>query len=304
MKLDILDFLTRLIVRPYAPKIPPSKMVAIVVPLSNRAELLPEEAVSMHHLLHFLGSYDKYLIAPPGLSAERKGFKTLHFPGKFFGSAAAHNRLLLWPGFYRTFCDYEYILIYHLDSLVLSDEITPWCRAGLDYIGAPWVVCPDTPWVKEASVGNGGFTLMKVESILKVLHNRHRQEPATYWLDMLLRNNSVFRPLFWLLRLLQSIFPNSRIINRPLEDLRKSEQPGIHGCNNDFFWSFHAAQYLPEFNIASVEEGLRFAFEAAPRLCLEMNHGRMPFGCHAWAKFDPDFWEPHLLTSDQLVAAP
>jgi hypothetical protein len=298
MKFDMLRFLTHLVVRPYKAKRPPSKTVAIVVPMSARAELLPEEEVSIRHLRHFLGGYDKYLVTPPGIFTPREGFKMLRFHRKFFGSAAAHNRLLMWPGFYRTFLDYEYILIYHLDSLVLSDEITPWCRVGLDYIGAPWLPCPDTPWVKEVQVGNGGFTLMKVESVLKVLHNRYRKEPATYWSDILTRNRTRLRLLFRLLEWLAPRFPRSRIINRPLEDWRITEKPEIHGRNNDFFWSFDAARYLPEFKVGAVEEGLRFAFEAAPRMCFELNQHKLPFGCHAWAKFDPDFWAPHLLTAD------
>jgi hypothetical protein len=44
---------------------------------------------------------------------------------------------------------------------------------------------------------------------------------------------------------------------------------------------------------------LRFAFEAAPRQCLEMNQGRLPFGCHAWGRYDREFWTPHLLASEQ-----
>jgi hypothetical protein len=269
-----------------------------VVPLSNRAELLDEEEVSMRHLLHFLGGYDKYLVAPPGISTQRRGFKVLNFHRKFFGSAAAHNRLLIWPGFYRTFQDYEYILIYHLDSLVFSDEIAPWCRLGLDYIGAPWLPCPEMPWVKEAHVGNGGFTLMKVESVLKVLYNRYRQEPPTYWADLLIRNKSQLAAFFRFLEWLQPFFPQSRIVNRPLEDLCISENPGFYGRNNDFFWSFEAEKYLPEFKVATVEQGFHFAFEAAPRTCIELNGGQMPFGCHAWTKYDRSFWEPHLLTSE------
>lgn len=292
----MLGLLTRLLMRPYQMKKPPSKTVAIVIPLSDRTELLPEEEVSMRHLIHFLGGYDKYLVAPPGLGVSRAGFELLQFHRKFFGSAAAHNRLLMWPGFYRAFEDYRYILIYHLDSLVLSDEIMNWCHAGSDYIGAPWLPCPDTPWVKEPRVGNGGFTLMKVESVLKVLHNRYRNKPATYWKDLLLRNRIRLRFLFRILEWLQPFFPHSRIVNRPLQDLRNSERPEI--CNNDHFWSFRAQQYLPEFKVATVEEGLRFAFEAAPRRCFELTGGQMPFGCHAWTKFDRSFWEPHLLIGE------
>jgi hypothetical protein len=27
-----------------------------------------------------------------------------------------------------------------------------------------------------------------------------------------------------------------------------------------------------------------------------MNGGNMPFGCHAWERYDRRFWEPHLLS--------
>ena len=287
--------LTRAVVQLYQRSKPPTKSVAIVVPLSARPELLPEEELSLDHLCHFLGDYDKYFVIPPGISVQRSGFNNLHFPAKFFGSAAAHNRLLMWPNFYRTFEDYEYILMYHLDSLVFSSEISRWCHAGFDYIGAPWIPCSDTPWVKEARVGNGGFALMKIESVLTVLYNRYRQEPATFWSDFLMRNRARFSWLFALLPRLEQTFPKSRLIQRLLEDSRITEKPDIHGRNNDFFWSFEAVRWFPEFKVAPVNDGLEFAFEAAPRMCFEMNQRRLPFGCHAWTKFDRSFWEPHLL---------
>jgi hypothetical protein len=300
MTFDMLRLLTRLLLRPYKQKRSPSKTVAIVVPLSTRTELLPEEEVSLCHLLHFLSGYDKYFVAPPGGFIPHDGFNVVHFHPKFFGSAAAHNQLLMWPGFYRAFENYKYILIYHLDSLVLSDKILQWCQAGFDYIGAPWLPCSDTPWVKEARVGNGGFTLMKVEAVLKVLYNRYRKDPATYSLDTLRRNSSWLRPLFGLVGKLHRFFPKSRIVNRLLYEWRKIENPAAYGCNNDFFWSFDAQHYLPEFKVASVEEGLRFAFEGAPRMCFELNKRKLPFGCHAWAKYDRAFWEPHLLAHGSL----
>ena len=60
--------------------------------------------------------------------------------------------------------------------------------------------------------------------------------------------------------------------------------------NADHFWSDAAINYLPEFKIASVETGLRFAFEVAPRLCFRLNNNQLPFGCHAWARYDRAFW--------------
>jgi hypothetical protein len=294
----LLEAVTRMFVRPYWRTQPPSRTVAIVVPLSNRTTLTPDEELSLRHLVHFLGGYDKYFVVPRGVFIGRKGFRELHVPRKFFGSAAAHNRLLMWPSFYGAFREYEYILIYHLDSLVFSDQLLDWCRAGWDYVGAPWIPSDDTPWVKEPRVGNGGFTLMKVSAILRVLNNRHRQRPETYWADLLMRNGAWVKGMFAALERWQDVGPRSEALTRVIRHWQRSENPV--GANNDFFWSFEAQRYLPSFRIATVEDGLRFAFEAAPRTCFELNRRRLPFGCHAWAKFDRRFWEPYLLIDSPI----
>jgi len=301
----IFRALLRLATRPFitAPaSTPPSHTVAIVVPLSARDTLLPEEEVSLRQLSHFLGRYDKYLVAPRGSTITRDGFHTIGLDGKFFGSAAAHNKLVRRPEFYRLFQRYRYILVYHLDSLVLSDDLTRWCDAGWDFIGAPWLPCPDTPWVTEPRVGNGGFALMKIESVLQVLDTRYREEPVSYWSDLLLANADRVRWLFRGLARLQRVCPRVRLIDRLVREWRISENPGAYGDNNDFFWSYHASRFVPTFKVAPVDEGLRFAFEAAPRLCFELNHHRLPFGCHAWTKFDREFWRPYLVQADESAA--
>ena len=65
--------------------------------------------------------------------------------------------------------------------------------------------------------------------------------------------------------------------------------------NEEHFWAHRAAHYYPEFSIADVNTALRFAFENVPRYCFEKNGYNLPFGCHAWQKYDRDFWEPYLL---------
>jgi Protein of unknown function (DUF5672) len=298
---NILRSLTRLLVPPYAPSRPPSRTAAIVVPLSIRAELAPDEQVSMRHLRRFLGSedYDRYLIAPKGLQVRFDGFQVKHFSTKFFGSAAAYNRLMYTPAFYDVFTDYRFLFIYHLDSLVFSDQLKDWCERDFDYIGPPWIRCDDLPWVKKPRVGNGGFTLMKVESALKVLHNRYRTEPLRYWED---RFAGLLKAIQAVFRYPRKLAPNClrgpltqslREILQRMDDVVK-----VNASANDVFWSYRAVNYLPDFKIPGWRTGLRFAFEAAPRRCYELNGGKLPFGCHAWTRYDRSFWEPHLLTSE------
>ena len=267
----------------------PTKLVAVIIPLSTRPSLTPDEQISLQHVRCFLGGYDQYMLAPHGLPVDFPDVTVKWFPKKFFGSAAAHARLLTSPRFYEAFTDYRYILMYHLDSLVLSDQLEPWCQTDLDYIGPPWINCPDSPWVKQERVGNSGFALMKVESFLRVLYSKRPSvDPEEYWREYYATKPKwvqyVNLPKKYLKRL--PFFNSSRWhMYRWLQGRTEA----------DIFWSEEAIHYHPDFKIADVPTGLRFAFEVSPRLCFERNQRQLPFGCHAWGRYDRAFWEPHLL---------
>jgi hypothetical protein len=270
---------------------PASNIVAVVTPLSNREELSSDEKISFRHLVHFLGKYDKFLIVPQSLKVDYPGFRIKRFPNKFFGSSVAHTKLMMSPKFYQSFQEYKYILIYHLDALVFSDQLMEWCKKDLDYIGSPLLQCPDSPWVKVPRVGNGGFSLRKIESFLKVINSpRYAIEPAKYW--------EVFyasKPKYiQYLNLPKKYFKHLHIFNGARWEMSKWHL----WRNDDLFWSDEAVKYYPDFKIASVELGLRFGFEVAPRVCFAQNNYTLPFGCHAWPRYDRIFWEPYLLKSD------
>ncbi len=296
MMRQIIGCVNRMLVPPFKLDKPPTRSVAIVVPLSVRAELTDNERISLRHLVHYLGDHDKYLMAPNGLDVAIPGFQVKRFARKYFGSAGAHGKLLGHPSFYREFLDYKFVFFYHLDSLVFSDQIAAWCATDLDYIGPPWIRCEDTAWVTRPRVGNGGFTLLRVSSALTVLANRHRMDPGAWWLDQFCHAAPA-----WLvagMEWIQARLPGFKLLKRVIREWHEMNDPGAHGRNNDLFWSDKAVRYMPEFKVASLEQGLRFAFEAAPRTCFEMNGGHMPFGCHAWERFDREFWTPHLLRDE------
>ena len=100
-----------------------NRLVAIVVPLSNRSELTNDEKISLNHLIHFLGHYDKYFLLPKSLKFSMHGFINMFFDNSYFGSVDANRRLMFSKKFYKAFIRYKYILIYHLDALVFSDEL-------------------------------------------------------------------------------------------------------------------------------------------------------------------------------------
>jgi hypothetical protein len=261
--------------------------VAIVVPVSTRAELTAEERISLRHLEHHLAPYDKYLIIPEGLRLKLPGFQVRRFDRRYFGSVAAHTKLMLSPQTYEAFRDYEFILLYHLDALVFSDQLLEWCAAGYDYIGAPWLKSEEAPELGFSQVGNGGFSLRRVESFLRVIRSRRRRlDPEAYW-----KKHHARKP------------PHLRLANLPRKVLKYTGvrnnvrwEIANYRPNEDGFWATRAKHYDPSFRVAPVDAGLQFAFECAPRYCFEANGQRLPFGCHAWQRHDPEFWRPYMLT--------
>lgn len=267
--------------------------VAIVVPLSLRTYLTLEEQLSLQHLVHYLGEYDKYFIAPERGGVNYEGFMVKRFSNKFFGSALAHDSLMLSRSFYASFSDYDYILDYHLDALVFSNQLAEWCATGLDYIGAPWIKCQHSPWVETPRVGNGGFSLRKVESFLRVFDSIVPSEvPVEYWENTYSKLALYQRALNFPKKYLKHIrcFNNVSWELRQRRRLMTGARPG-----EELFWADRACHYFPGFKVASFDQGLRFAFEVEPRKCFEMNGLKLPFGCHAWARYDREFWQPYLL---------
>jgi hypothetical protein len=269
----------------------PTKLAAVAIPISARAQFTADEKRSLLHLDRHLGAYDAFFIAPEGLALPPSRIGVKYFPRRYFGSVLAHRDLILSPGLYHAFRDYRFLLVYHLDALVFRDELERWCRSGYDYIGAPWVAHPEAPYAGdpffEGQVGNGGFSLRNVESFLRLLlARRHALDPAEYARGQP-RNGSHWDLLpFAVKRMLM----RSTLFNNAAWELAR-----LHYASEERFLVHRAAHFLPGFKIAPPHVALQFAFECVPRHCFELNQRQLPFGCHAWRRYDPEFWEPYLL---------
>lgn len=265
--------------------------VAVVVPI-YKMNMSLDEKTSLNHLVHFLGRYDKYLMAPESLQISFPSFDIKLFKDRYFTGVAAYSNLLLKRWFYEAFAEYKYILIYQFDCLVFSDRLVEWCQMGFDYIGAPWFKIKNTPASGFSRVGNGGLSLRKVESFLRVIDSqRYLVEPVPFWKDLLCTPLKDVQEKFnFPLQYLQKL--------RVLKAVRQGvvNYMAHYSLNEDHFWSDRAALFYPEFKIAPVETALKFAFECAPQYCFEQNGHQLPFGCHAWTKWDRKFWEPYLLS--------
>src|SRR5258705_1912336 len=243
------------------------KLVAVVVPYYKN-NLTREEEISLVHLRRFLDPYDKYLVVPNSLTPALTDFATKRFADTYFHSVFDYNKLVLSTHFYNSFRDYKYILIYQLDALVFSDQLMQWCALDLDYVGAPWLKNRAVPEEGCLNVGNGGFSLRKVETLLKVLKSPGTAiDPAEYWRDFCAQH-SAFK----------------QFINLPRKYLK-----GLSMFNNvdwycrhphdfeDIFWANIAPRVYPEFKIATIKQALRFSFEMAPEYCFAENNYELPF---------------------------
>ena len=153
----------------------------------------------------------------------------------------------------------------------------------------PWLISPDTPQITEQKVGNGGFSLRRVRSFLRVLESRrYFVDPDEYWRSYAARTGGFIRLLNTPRKYLKRLVP----LNDVHWHIRWALRDDVH---EDRFWSEYATHYDPDFRIAPVEVAMRFAFEAEPRKCFERIGRQMPFGAHRWQKFDRAFYEPYLL---------
>lgn len=259
------------------------KKVAIVVP-TYKKNLSAEEELSLRHLLYYLGEHDIFYMAPEGLvDLNYHKFPTVFFPKKYFKSVMTYSKLLLMKEFYEKFSEYEYILIYQFDVLVFSDQLNEWCDKGYDYIGAPWFKSQIPDYRYDDACGNGGFSLRKVSKAIEVIEKSRKPFLIVGWqfLKQLISIIKIRNLKFWL-RGFKEIWSRSVSYRSLLAE--------------DYYWSFEARNFVSDFRIPDVDTGLKFAFEVGPKYCFERNARQLPFGCHAWTKYDKNFWLPYILS--------
>lgn len=70
----------------------------------------------------------------------------------------------------------------------------------------------------------------------------------------------------------------------------REKELGEFKYNEDFFFS--AAK--GNFKVAPLSIACEFSFETHVRKCFAINDKKLPFGCHAWERYDYFFWKPYI----------
>jgi hypothetical protein len=277
--------------------------VVIVVPV-YRKELSDFEAISLKQAAKVLGRYPFVLATSANVDTQihenilaeyQASVDKCIFKKKFFSSIQGYNKLLMSKVFYQSFKSYKYMLILQLDAFVFRDDLKKWCDKNYDYIGAPWIEGFHTPG-KDADyvgVGNGGFSLRKVGSCLRVLGSfSYLERPGDLFIDFCQNLRQI--PVRSLGRLVKKLTVANNTFSF-FNDFR---------YNEDDFWGRLMTRNFEWFVVPESKEAVDFSMEVCPRRMFGDNRERLPFGCHAWWRYDLDFWRPYIESEGHTVEDP
>lgn len=232
------------------------KKVCVIIPIYKQ-QLSLAEMKSVNRVRNVLKERDLFFICPLHMDTvyyeqNFKGMGCKRFPDKYFVSIQGYSRLLLNPQFYKSFEDYQYMLIAQTDSLILQDKdvLDEFMELGYDYIGAPWyppmelvewkvfnhIISPKNGSPRICEAGNGGFCLRNIKNTKKLLKKKFLMAAK------------------WKIR-----------------------------ANEDTFFAYYGNDPDSEYTIAPENISRKFALEAGMKKFIEK--GEIPFAVHAWEKY-------------------
>ena len=253
--------------------------IIIVIP-THKPTINSYERTSLEQLLKILPDYKIVFAIPdhiefspaqliPGNKILEK-VEVVRFKKEGFTSAKGYNKLLVTKDFFEPFRKYKFMFLYQMDAYVFYDALQEWASKGYDYIGAPWVKEDEMHLMKTMYRGKYSFVFSFMRFINRVFFGK--KDYAIGNGGMSLRN-----------------IPKSLLVLDKLSSLANKWQ-----THEDIFWSMAVPMLYPFFKVPNMNEAFSFSFERDPEKFLELNNNQLPFGCHAWEKFSPEFWKKHI----------
>lgn len=260
--------------------------VNVVVPI-YKSTLTTDDRLSLRRCFDILGEHTITAIKPETLDisaimTEFPLLKVENFAPNYFSSKIAYNALMLSDELYARFLEWDYILIYQTDAYVFRNDLDYWCSLGYDYVGAPWVVKPiyKNPIYKLLSAVKSFYIkLCGGDS------DRHVSRGKVGNGGFSLRKTS-----------------SHLIIMQRFKDVADYyiSRSSYHRYYEDVFMAVEAPHLDPTFKTPSVEVALNFSFDKNPEICLKLNRGVLPFGCHGFNKRKTKrFWAPIIAANSK-----
>lgn len=258
----------------------------ILIPVYKQIPSVDEMA-SLRQLEHILGCWEMRFVCPESLDMSsydaitNKPFLKERFADCFFKGIDGYNALMRENAFYARYSAYEYMLIYQLDAWVFKDELEYWCDQGYDYIGAPWFEKFGSyeEGKRLWKCGNGGLSLRKVRKFIECT----TPDAPVYTIRGIIShaNRHVLRNIIRYFR-----YPNN--MGWFIQHLA--------GSWEDFFFCGDLSETHHALNVPQPKIAAHFSFERSPSYLFSITGKELPFGCHAWRKYDfDDFWSKYII---------
>lgn len=284
----------------------------VLVPI-YKLNLSEQELKSLIILVNGLSSYPIRLIIKASLCDKFFPFlcilkhhgdiELISIKDCYFESVQSYNALMLSSWFYELFSLWDYVLIHQLDArLINPSALQELIYLNYDYVGGPFVV-PIVPAIKPLNLcvrfygGNGGLSLRRTSSIIKLLKNRDfYHKPLRGFLDSLsytlmrLRTSGV-KTLS--LRWLFSVLFEPLAMTFGWRNTLVTMQP-TSTCQEDYIFSVYAPRRFKDFRVAPAWVASAYIVDTFPELIVKSS--RLPFllGCHGWEKNSKQFWHDSL----------
>lgn len=266
-------------------KIKYNVVCVVVIPIHSEKPT-KNELISFKQCFDILKKHAIKVMVPKGLNLEVylkvvPSFEVVEIKPIWQSSLFMYNKLKLSDFFYNLFKEFDYLLTYELDAFVFKDELDFWCDKNYDYIGAPWFLGYCEPLSNDfIGVGNSGFSLRKISSMRNAIQKIYFEEHKYFRISKKERFlNTIRMPI--------DFFNMWRNKNNTIQIARH--------FNEDWFVSYVIPRHIVDFNIAPIDDAIKFSFEVKPDYLFDINNQMLPMGCHAWEKYNFDFWKPHIL---------
>lgn len=147
-------------------KVPSKKSCCVIIP-SYKEKLEGNDELSLKQAINVFGGKRTILVVVPE-DVDTKYYEQynnfieiLKVKNEWLSSVKEYSKMCCSNSFWKLFENYDYALIYQLDCWAFEDRLDYFMSLDYDWYGAPW------PQHKDA-VGNGGFSLRKVNKILEL----------------------------------------------------------------------------------------------------------------------------------------
>jgi hypothetical protein len=265
-------------------------LVCICIPIYKN-QIDENEEKSLRQCLLILKNYPIFLVCSENLNIENyitlnSNLNVKRFKNVFFENVQGYNKLMISNDFYEKFDNFKFMLIYQLDAFVFRDELKYWCNLEFDYIGAPWCEVDSLNNIKFYQLaGNGGFSLRKIDSHLNVLKSYKFYKRPKEILLIELKNLSFLNFSYRIPLLFLKCLGFRNTFKYFIKKYKSNE---------DIFWVEIVQNHFPKFKVAHHNEAISFSFECLPSILFKMNNFKLPFGCHAWVRYENDFWSKFI----------